>query len=69
MIVEGQARLTRGHQAVLRPLFQAKYDWDIACEKQYTAVVEITPTRLIAWGEHGEGRWPGEAVERVTRGR
>ena len=66
VIVEGQARLIGDHQAVLQPLFVAKYDWDIASDSQYTAVVEVTPTKLIAWGEHGEGRWPGEVVEQVT---
>jgi hypothetical protein len=29
--------------------FLRKYDWDISKETQYTCLVEITPTKWLAW--------------------
>jgi nitroimidazol reductase NimA-like FMN-containing flavoprotein (pyridoxamine 5'-phosphate oxidase superfamily) len=63
IIVEGRAQLVEGMTAVLRPHFERKYDWDIATDEEYDAVVEITPTRLLAWGEEGSDerrRWTRE---------
>lgn len=62
IIIEGWATLAPDRLNDLRPLFLAKYDWDIATDKAYSAIIEITPTKLMAWGSHGEGRWSGEAV-------
>jgi general stress protein 26 len=62
LIVEGTARPANEMRAVLRPLFHAKYDWDIAHDAAYDEVIEVMPRRVLAWGSHGEGRWnlPGE---------
>jgi hypothetical protein len=49
----------------LRPLFQRKYNWDIVTDTDYNMVIEVTPIRLIAWGSHGEGKWPGSEVLRA----
>lgn len=69
VIIEGWAALAPRALAELRPLFQAKYGWDIATDRDYDAIIAITPTRLMAWGEHGEGRWSGDEVGRVWLGR
>lgn len=65
VIVEGWATLAPDTSEALRPLFQAKYNWDIGTDADYGAIIEITPTKLLAWGNHGEGRWDGEAVLQV----
>jgi hypothetical protein len=68
IIVEGRARLVKGMTGVLRPHFERKYAWDIATDEQYDAVIEITPTRLLAWGEEGADetkRWTGEDLSVV----
>jgi len=49
----------------LQPLFQEKYNWDLNTDDEYNTIIEITPTKLIAWGKHGEGRWPGVEVMQV----
>lgn len=63
IIIDGEALIVQGLTELLRPLFKAKYDWDIATDGDYTAVVEVTPHKLLAWGEEGAGhrvRWAGE---------
>ncbi|MEZ4709520.1 MAG: gamma-glutamylcyclotransferase [Caldilineaceae bacterium] len=62
VIIEGWAIEAPAMRDVLQPLFQAKYNWDIATDAAYTTVLEITPTKLMAWGQYGEGRWTGEQV-------
>ncbi len=57
LIVEGVAAPALDMQASLRPLFLSKYDWDIAQSQEYDLIIEITPVKVLAWGEHGEGRW------------
>lgn len=49
----------------LRPLFREKYDWDICTDEVYDTIIEITPTKLMAWGKYGEGRWGGADLLRV----
>jgi gamma-glutamylcyclotransferase (GGCT)/AIG2-like uncharacterized protein YtfP len=65
LILEGWATQTEPMRARLQPLFQAKYNWDIATDAAYAVVIEVTPTRLIAWGQHGEGKWPGSDLLQV----
>lgn len=67
VIIEGMARFAPEKRAALRPLLLQKYKWDISDpdEANYNTVVEITPTRLIAWGAYGEGRWTGAEVTAV----
>jgi len=59
IIIEGWAILTPAVRPQLQPLFAAKYDWDIETSPNYDAIIEIVPTKLLAWGQYGEGRWPG----------
>lgn len=59
LIIEGTARPAPEMRDELRPLFQAKFDWDIATDSDYTLILQITPSKIMAWGAYGEGRWPG----------
>ncbi len=65
LIIEGSAAPAHAMRTALRPLFQSKYEWDIEQDVEYDFIIEITPTRLLAWGKYGEGRWSGEAVGAV----
>ena len=65
VIIEGWATLAPEAEEALQPLFLAKYNWDIGTDADYGAIIEVTPTKLLAWGNHGEGRWDGEAVLQV----
>jgi len=68
VIIEGKATIVEGMMERLQPYFKAKYDWDILTDVDYTTVVKIIPTKLIAWGKEGAGyrkRWKGEEVTTV----
>ncbi len=66
LIVEGLARLKPDLRASVSKLFEAKYDWNIAEEDTYDALIEVEPVRLVAWGQYGEGRWTGEEIRKVV---
>ncbi len=57
VIVEGKAAFAPDTKAVLRPLFQAKYNWDIVTDHEYDTVIAVTPDRIMTWGSHGDQRW------------
>ena len=69
LILEGWAIATNFMRDHLQPLFLAKYNWDIAQavakDVATHTVIEITPTKLLAWGSYGEGKWAGTDVLRV----
>jgi hypothetical protein len=65
VIIEGWATQAEPMRVQLRDLFLAKYDWDIANDAQTHVVLEITPTKLIAWGKYGEGKWHGADIMRI----
>lgn len=65
LIIEGWATAANHLRSVLQPLFWAKYHWDIRNDPGYDRVLEITPTKLLAWGSYGEGKWSGQDVLRV----
>lgn len=65
LIIEGWATAANHMRIVLQPLFLTKYNWDISNDSGYERVLEITPTKLLAWGRYGEGRWSGQEVLRV----
>ncbi|CAN5734680.1 hypothetical protein BH10CHL1_BH10CHL1_28820 [soil metagenome] len=65
VIIEGWATQAESMRVQVSDLFLAKYDWDITKETQTHVVLEITPTKLIAWGKYGEGKWNGADVMRV----
>ena len=56
-IIEGTAAPAPDTEAALQPLFKAKYDWDISTDADYDLILAVTPVKLMAWGDHGEGRW------------
>jgi hypothetical protein len=62
IIIEGWAALTPAARQSLQPLFAAKYNWDIQASPDYDAIIEIVPTKLMAWGKYGEGRWSGSDI-------
>ena len=59
MILEGTARVTPELEATLNPLFKAKYNWEFTEEDPHHHIIEITPTKVIAWETNGKnsGRW------------
>lgn len=57
LIVEGVAHPAAAMRDALRPLFLAKYNWDIATDAEYDDVIQVAPRKVIAWGSHGEGCW------------
>lgn len=65
LIIEGWATAANHMRTILHPLFWAKYDWDIRNDAGYDCMLEITPTKLLAWGSSGEGRWSGQDVLKV----
>ena len=69
LILEGNAAFVRDMDDALRPLFKSKYNWDFVEEADYDVVIQISPTRLIAWGEEGAGhrrRWPGSELSAIS---
>jgi gamma-glutamylcyclotransferase (GGCT)/AIG2-like uncharacterized protein YtfP len=65
LLIEGWAWAADQMRTALRPLFLTKYNWDIGSAPGYERVIEITPTKLLAWGSYGEGKWSGQAVLQV----
>ena len=66
LIFDGRAELAPGRRLELSPLFEAKYGWNLAEEDVHTQVLVITPTRLVAWGRYGEGRWTEKEIRKVV---
>ncbi len=64
-IIEGWGTFASGMRSQLQPLFLEKYDWDLNTDDEYNTIIEITPTKLMAWGKYGEGRWSGIEVMQV----
>jgi len=63
VIVEGDARFAPNARAGLQPLFQDKYGWDIDSDTEYTTIIAVTPSKLMAWGSDGDGRWHFESTQ------
>ena len=55
--LEGVARPAPELREAVRPAFLAKYRWDIATDPEYDTVIQVRPTKVLAWGSHGDGRW------------
>ena len=71
IIIEGMAAVVSGMDLLLQPHFKKKYDWDIVTDEKYSTVIEIKPTRLIAWGEEGAGtrkRWGSGEISKAAQG-
>jgi gamma-glutamylcyclotransferase (GGCT)/AIG2-like uncharacterized protein YtfP/general stress protein 26 len=65
IVIEGWAMETPEMQTILQPIFQRKYDWDITTDSEYTAIIEITPIKLLAWHNTKPKRWHGTEVMRT----
>jgi len=57
VIVEGTVRPAAEYREELQPIFKAKYDWNISLNDKYNLILEVLPDIVLAWGNHGEGRW------------
>lgn len=70
LIIEGHARFAPEQKAALSPLFKAKYEWDFADNNPYNVIIEITPHKMIAWGNGGkwEKRWLFDADGKLVEG-
>lgn len=66
LIIEGTAGERPELRDTLRPLFRAKYDWYIEDDPEWDVIIEVTPVKLMAWGQYGEGRWTGDEVMGVV---
>ncbi len=66
IIIEGTAALALEARPRIQPLFQKKYDWDLGESPDYDVIIAVTPTRLMAWGKYGDGRWQGAAIARCA---
>jgi len=66
LIFDGRAELAPERRLELSPLFESKYGWNLAEEDVHTQVIVIVPTRLVAWGRYGDGRWAEEEIQRAA---
>ncbi|MDX1437573.1 MAG: gamma-glutamylcyclotransferase, partial [Anaerolineales bacterium] len=62
LVIEGFATIVPTMRKTIRPIFKKKYDWDIETDREYRAVIEITPYKVLAWGSESEGRWTGAEI-------
>ena len=72
LIIEGVASLKQTVSPDIAVQFKAKYDWDPTTDTEYSALIEIEPSKVIAWGKYGEGRWTAADVrelQSLTRAR
>ncbi len=65
LIIEGVALLKPAIPPGVAAQFKAKYDWNPASDASYSTLIEITPSKVIAWGKHGEGRWTGTDIREL----
>jgi putative heme iron utilization protein len=49
IIAQGRARFVEKVPPTVIESFKEKYDWEIANNQQYDAVIEITPTKVMGW--------------------
>jgi general stress protein 26 len=68
LIVEGLARLRPELRGSVSTVFEQKYEWKLNEDEEHDALIEVTPVRLLAWGQYGEGRWSEAEIRRVARG-
>lgn len=54
VIVEGSCAFEeQPYSAELVHRFQTKYDWNLPADAEYGALVRITPTKWMIWGDEG----------------
>ena len=57
LIIEGEANPAPAMEMMVQPIFQAKYGWNIVTDSAYDLILSVIPHKIMAWGDHGEGRW------------
>lgn len=57
LIMEGTAEHVLDAIPFIGDSVKAKYDWDLSTDAEYGYFVRVTPSKLMAWGNHGQGRW------------
>lgn len=65
LIIEGVALLKPAIPPELAAQFKAKYDWNPTSDASNSALIEIIPSKVIAWGKHGEGRWTATDIREL----
>ncbi len=65
LIIEGVASLKPAIPPEVAAQFQVKYSWNPASDASYSTLIEITPSKVIAWGKHGEGRWTATDIREL----
>lgn len=65
IIIDGEAAEAPHMADAVRPLIQAKYDWDFVTDSAYQTVIEITPTKLMTWNNSPTQRWTREEILQV----
>jgi len=64
-IIEGVAAVRPIVMPEVAALFKAKYDWDPTTDAGYSALIEIRPSKVIAWGKYGDGRWAAADISEL----
>lgn len=65
LIIEGEAVIAPQMASAIRPIMQAKYDWDITTDSDYRTVIEITPTKLMTWNNSPTQRWTTDEILQI----
>ena len=71
-ILEGMGHEAPHMREAIQPLFLGKYEWNITADAEYSTVLEVTPTKLLAWGSSvtdgadSATRWTGEELLKVN---
>ncbi len=71
-ILDGRGKVATQMRDAVQPLFLKKYAWDIATDADYSAVLEIRPTKLLVWGssvtdgDNSAMRWTGDELRKVS---
>jgi PPOX class probable F420-dependent enzyme len=66
LLLEGVAALRAELRDQIEPLFSRKYEWLLNTRPDHDVLIEITPIKLIAWGQFGEGRWLAEEIQEAA---
>lgn len=66
LLIEGAATFRSELSAEVTALFAQKYDWLLNTRPDHDVLLEITPTKVIAWGQFGEGRWLADDIREAA---
>jgi PPOX class probable F420-dependent enzyme len=66
LLIEGTATLRTELRDEITALFARKYEWLLNTRPDHDVLLEITPTKVIAWGQYGEGRWLADEIREAA---